>query len=109
MLKPARESGRSTADLTEWDDAKAMIEKAAADGVSTVWDRLDKQKNHCVFCEQGLTCQKCVMGPCRIVADGPKKKIGVCGADADLTVARNFGRFIAAGAASHSDHGRDLL
>jgi len=99
---------REIADLSEWDDARIMLEKAAADGVETVWDRLDKQK-HCTFCEQGLTCQKCVMGPCRIVADGAKKKNGVCGADADLTVARNFGRFIAAGAASHSDHGRDLL
>lgn len=105
----AREAKREIAQLSEWDDARIMLEKAAADGVETAWDRLEKQKNHCTFCEQGLTCQKCVMGPCRIVAEGAKKKDGVCGADADLTVARNFGRFIAAGAASHSDHGRDLL
>ena len=38
-----------------------------------------------------------------------KNPRGVCGADADLTVARNFGRFVAAGAAAHSDHGRDLV
>ena len=105
----AKHPARSLEELSLWDDARTMLEKAAAEGVETTWDRLEKQKNHCVFCEQGLTCQKCVMGPCRIVADGAKKKNGVCGADADLTVARNFGRFIAAGAASHSDHGRDLL
>ncbi|WP_243312681.1 anaerobic carbon-monoxide dehydrogenase catalytic subunit [Fundidesulfovibrio agrisoli] len=105
----AKQPARPLEELSLWDDARTMLEKAAAEGVETAWDRLEKQKNHCVFCEQGLTCQKCVMGPCRIVADGAKKKNGVCGADADLTVARNFGRFIAAGAASHSDHGRDLL
>jgi carbon-monoxide dehydrogenase catalytic subunit len=109
MLKKAEENTRVNADLSIWDEAAAMLDKAAADGVVTVWDRLDLQKKHCAFCEQGLTCQKCIMGPCRIVADGAKKKNGVCGADADLTVARNFGRFIAAGAASHSDHARDLL
>ena len=33
---------------------------------------------------------------------------GVCGATAEIIVARNFGRMIAAGAAAHSDHGRDV-
>ena len=33
----------------------------------------------------------------------------MCGADADIIVARNLGRTIAAGAAAHSDHGRDIL
>lgn len=36
-------------------------------------------------------------------------KRGVCGADADVIVARNFGRFVAGGSAGHSDHGRDLV
>jgi carbon-monoxide dehydrogenase catalytic subunit len=97
---------RKLDELTLWDDAKLMIEKAKADGVETVWDRLEQQTPHCTFCEKGTTCNKCVMGPCRI---SDKKPRGVCGADADLTVARNFGRFVAAGAASHSDHGRDLV
>ncbi len=98
-------------DLTMWDDAKQMIVKAEKDGVETVWDRLVDQTPHCQFCEKGLTCNKCVMGPCRINPNkgDQKKQRGVCGADADLTVARNFGRFVAGGAASHSDHGRDLV
>lgn len=100
---------RGIDDLTMWDDAKAMIRKAEAENIQTVWDRLENQTPHCKFCETGLTCQKCVMGPCRIKPDNEKKAHGVCGADADLTVARNFGRFVAAGAASHSDHGRDLV
>jgi carbon-monoxide dehydrogenase catalytic subunit len=49
------------------------------------------------------------MGPCRVdpFGEGPQK--GVCGADADIIVARNLGRTIAAGASAHSDHGRDIL
>jgi len=49
------------------------------------------------------------MGPCRIdpFGEGPQK--GVCGAGADLIVARNLGRAIAAGSSAHSDHGRDIL
>jgi hypothetical protein len=49
------------------------------------------------------------MGPCRIDPfgeTGPKK--GVCGATADTIVARGLVRMIAAGAAAHSDHGRDI-
>jgi carbon-monoxide dehydrogenase catalytic subunit len=49
------------------------------------------------------------MGPCRVdpFGEGPQK--GVCGADADVIVARNLARTIAAGASAHSDHGRDIL
>lgn len=99
----------SIENLSIWDDAARMLAKAKKDGVETVWDRLHEQRHECGFCSQGLTCQKCVMGPCRINPKGDKRQRGVCGADADLTVARNFGRFVAAGAASHSDHGRDVL
>ncbi len=91
------------------EDAQAMIAKAGKDGVETVWDRLKAQQPQCGFCELGLSCRNCVMGPCRIdpFGDGPQR--GICGADADVIVARNFGRMVAAGAASHSDHGRDLV
>ncbi len=100
---------RSIENLSIWDDAARMLVKAKKDGIETVWDRLHEQHPTCAFCEQGLTCSKCVMGPCRINMKGDKRQRGVCGADGDLTVARNFGRFVAAGAASHSDHGRDVL
>ncbi|MGC1456188.1 MAG: anaerobic carbon-monoxide dehydrogenase catalytic subunit [Nitrospirota bacterium] len=91
-------------------DAWAMLAKAKKDGVETAWDRLQAQTPHCTFCDLGLTCKNCIMGPCRI---SPKKdgkmQRGVCGADADVIVARNLGRFIAGGSAGHSDHGRDLI
>jgi carbon-monoxide dehydrogenase catalytic subunit len=93
-------------ELTIWDDAKAMIKKARAEGIETVHERLQQQTPHCKFCELGTTCRNCTMGPCRISKKNPR---GVCGADADVVVARNFGRFVTGGAAGHSDHGRDLI
>ncbi len=96
-------------EMSIHQDAHAMIIKARKDGVETAWDRLQEQTPHCTFCEQGLSCRNCVMGPCRISPRGDKRQRGVCGADADVVVARNFGRFVAGGSAGHSDHGRDLI
>jgi len=96
-------------DYSICKDAQQMLKKAEIDGVETVWDRHAKQQPHCGYCELGLSCRICAMGPCRIdpFGEGPQK--GVCGADADIMVARNLARMIAAGSASHSDHGRDLV
>lgn len=96
-------------DLTVTTDGLAMIEKARKENVEIVWDRYQTQSKHCNFCEAGLSCRICMMGPCRINPKEPEGKRGVCGADADIMVARNFVRMVAAGAASHSDHGRDLV
>jgi carbon-monoxide dehydrogenase catalytic subunit len=90
-------------------DTLAMMDKAHKEGLETVFDRFQAQQPQCGFCELGLSCRICVMGPCRIdpFQEGPQR--GVCGADADIMVARNLARMVAAGAASHSDHGRDLV
>jgi carbon-monoxide dehydrogenase catalytic subunit len=90
------------------DEAGRLIDKARKEGVCLAWDRLERQTPQCNVCEMGLSCAKCVMGPCRIIP-GLERDKGVCGAGADLTVARNFGRFVAGGSAAHSDHGRDLV
>jgi anaerobic carbon-monoxide dehydrogenase catalytic subunit len=76
--------------------------------VETVWDRSDQQGPRCGFGELGICCRNCNMGPCRIDPFGEGAQKGVCGATAEVIVARNFGRMIAAGAAAHSDHGRDV-
>ena len=102
-------SGNGHARLTVNEDAQAMIDVARAEGIETVWDRLAAQEPQCGYCALGLSCRNCAMGPCRIdpFGEGPQK--GVCGAGADVIVARNLGRTIAAGSSSHSDHGRDIL
>jgi carbon-monoxide dehydrogenase catalytic subunit len=84
------------------------IEKSGQNEFETVWDRSYQQKPHCGFGEQGLCCHHCYMGPCRINPRGKSPQKGVCGATADVIVARNFARMIAAGASAHSDHGRDV-
>ena len=90
-------------------DAQQMIEVARAEGIETVWDRLAAQQPQCGYCALGVSCRNCAMGPCRIDPFGAGPQKGVCGADADVIVARNLGRTIAAGSSAHSDHGRDIL
>jgi carbon-monoxide dehydrogenase catalytic subunit len=88
--------------------ALAMLEVADKANLETAWDRFDKQQPQCGFGELGVCCRHCNMGPCRIdpFGEGPTK--GVCGATADTMVARGLIRMIAAGAAAHSDHARDV-
>jgi carbon-monoxide dehydrogenase catalytic subunit len=90
-------------------DTLALKDKAKQEGLDTIWERFESQQPQCGFCELGLSCRICVMGPCRIDPFGDGPQLGVCGADADIMVARNLCRMVAAGAASHSDHGRDLV
>lgn len=96
-------------DLTICKDAQIMLKKAQEDGIETAWDRLKKQQPQCGYCELGVSCRICAMGPCRIDPFGEGPQLGVCGADADIIVARNLARMVAAGSASHSDHGRDIV
>jgi carbon-monoxide dehydrogenase catalytic subunit len=86
-----------------------MLTQAEELGLETAWDRYEAMLPQCGFGELGLCCRHCNMGPCRISPfeeEGPKQ--GVCGATADILVARGLIRMIAAGAAAHSDHGRDI-
>ena len=89
------------------ENAKPMLEMTMREGIETVWDRFEMQQPPCKYCESGLSCARCTMGPCRIIP--PHRIRGVCGADADLIVARNLLDTIATGAAAHSDHGRDIV
>ncbi|MBD3384983.1 anaerobic carbon-monoxide dehydrogenase catalytic subunit [candidate division KSB1 bacterium] len=89
------------------DDASVQVlTKALSDCVDTCYSRVDAQRAACKFGSQGICCRICHMGPCRITAKAPR---GICGADADTIVARNFLREVVGGAAAHSDHGRHLV
>ena len=85
-----------------------MLDVCQRAGLETAWDRYEKQQPQCGFGELGLCCRNCNMGPCRIDPFGEGATKGVCGATADIIVARNLLRSIAAGAAAHSDHARDV-
>ncbi len=88
--------------------AQEMLVRAEKLGLETAWDRFERQQPQCGFGELGLCCRHCNMGPCRIDPFGEGPARGVCGADADIMVARGVLRAIAAGAAAHSDHARDV-
>lgn len=83
-----------------------MLELAESKDMDSAWDRYEDMQPQCRFGEEGLCCRVCNMGPCRIVPG--KSETGVCGATVDTIAARNLVRMIAAGAAAHSDHGRDV-
>ncbi len=84
--------------------AQEMLIRADALGLDTAFSRAE-QMAPCPIGATGSCCKLCFMGPCRLVKDG---QTGVCGATIETITARNFARAVAAGAAAHSDHGRDL-
>jgi carbon-monoxide dehydrogenase catalytic subunit len=85
-----------------------LIKVAKRDNVTTVWDRYEAMQPQCGFGQTGLCCRFCWKGPCRIDPMGNGPKVGICGATADVIVARQLIRMQAAGAASHSEHGRHI-
>lgn len=91
-------------EITE-DRAVIEIMEKMGDEVSTIFDRSESMK-YCPIGSgiSGICCKNCAMGPCRVRED----KTGLCGATLGTIAARNLARHIAAGAAAHSDHGRDL-
>jgi carbon-monoxide dehydrogenase catalytic subunit len=89
--------------------SQIMLRKAEEENIETSWDRYEKQLPQCSFGQLGVCCRNCNMGPCRIDPFGEGAEKGVCGATADIIVARNLLRNIAAGAAAHSDHARDAV
>ena len=93
-------------DLVSDPASIEIILKSQKDCVETCFTRADSQSVSCKFGTQGICCKICHMGPCKITPNGQR---GVCGADADTIVARNFLREVAAGTAAHSDHGRHLV
>ena len=99
-------SKQDVIDQTPDPAVREMILRMEQLGFDTTFDRFDKQKPQCNFGLAGICCKICNMGPCRITA---KASRGVCGADADLIVARNLLRNAAAGAAQHGMHAREVM
>ena len=62
--------------------------------METSHHRVETQDTKCGFGLQGVCCRLCSNGPCRITPESPK---GICGANADTIVVRNFLRAVGAG------------
>ncbi|HUS89662.1 MAG TPA: anaerobic carbon-monoxide dehydrogenase catalytic subunit [Desulfosporosinus sp.] len=77
--------------------------------VETVYDRVVAQQPQCTFGYNGICCRICIAGPCRVKKEEGPGSRGICGASAYTIVSRNLVRYIARGAASHSEHARHVL
>ena len=82
-----------------------LLETGKKVGADSWQQRVKNQTPHCGFGEAGTCCRICPMGPCRITPKAPR---GICGCDVHGIVGRNYLRFTAGGAATHSDHGRQI-
>ena len=92
--------------IEEFEEAtNRLLDTGAKVGADSWQLRVKNQTPHCKFGEQGICCRICSMGPCRITKKSPR---GICGCDAHGIAGRNFLRFTAGGAATHSDHGREI-
>jgi carbon-monoxide dehydrogenase catalytic subunit len=56
-------------------------------GIDTTFDRYQHQLPQCGFGTEGVCCQLCSHGPCRITPKAPR---AICGATADTIAARNL-------------------
>lgn len=95
---------REIKDYSTDPAAQQMLIRAEQLGIGTAFTRADNMVP-CNIGGAGMCCKQCGMGPCRLTKNG---EVGVCGATLDTIQARNLTRAIAAGAAAHSDHGRDM-
>ncbi len=75
------------------------------DNLTNSFDRSDAQGKRCSFCEQGISCQLCSNGPCRIK---PGAERGVCGIDVNGMAMRNLMFLNTMGTATYTFHAREV-
>lgn len=107
--KPEPRSKKQQWECDCWDSGcSAMFVELHDAGIGTVMDRASNQGAQCRFGQLGLCCRICLQGPCRINPMGKEPTTGICGARDYTIVSRHIDRMIAAGAAAHSAHGKEL-
>lgn len=98
------DNNKEFGDLSS-DEAVCKILESMDEEISTVFSRSQSLKPCPIgSSKSGICCKNCSMGPCRV----KEETAGLCGATLGTIAARNLARHIAAGAAAHSDHGRDM-
>ena len=86
------------------DSVEDMLKRIETDGLSSVfsrWSPQEKIRGKC--CLEGLSCQLCTHGPCRINEKTGADK-GVCGIGPDAMAMRNFLMRNIMGAATYAHH-----
>ncbi|MEW6081898.1 MAG: anaerobic carbon-monoxide dehydrogenase catalytic subunit [Bacillota bacterium] len=92
-------------EFSAHESTNLMYRHAREMGLETVFDRHEAQQPQCGFGMQGVCCQLCSHGPCRISFNA---KRGICGATADTIVSRNLVRLATHGVAAYSHHLEEL-
>jgi len=82
-----------------------MHDVAKKDGMETIYERFANQQPQCSFGSMGICCTLCTDGPCQITR---KASRGVCGASADLMVARNLLLKCVQGTVANVYHARNV-
>lgn len=86
------------------DSVEEMLKRIRDDGLSNAFDRYALQeKIRCKFCLEGLSCQLCSDGPCRISEKGGQDK-GVCGIGPDAMAMRTLLFHNVMGAGTYAHH-----
>ena len=87
-----------------FDSVEEMLKRIREDGLSNAFDRYALQeKIRCRYCLEGLSCQLCSNGPCRISMKGGQEK-GVCGIGPDAMAMRTLLLHNIMGAGTYSHH-----
>lgn len=94
-------SNCSSCNVSCHQSTNQMYARTKEMNITTIFDRYQDQQPQCGFGMQGVCCQLCSHGPCRITPKAPK---AICGATADTIVARNLVRLAVHGAAAYSHH-----
>lgn len=89
------------------ESTNEMYQRFHADGLSNTFDRYQPQAaQRCNFCENGISCQLCSNGPCRI---SNKAEYGVCGIDRNGIAIRNMLLRNVMGTATYAYHAYDVF
>jgi anaerobic carbon-monoxide dehydrogenase catalytic subunit len=95
---------KSEGRVSYHDSVEEMLVRIREDEMSNVFDRYaGMEKIRCKFCLEGLSCQQCSNGPCRINLKGPQEK-GVCGIGPDAMAMRKLLLQNIMGAGTYSHH-----
>lgn len=95
---------RTDGRVSYHNSVEEMVKRIREDGMSNVFDRWDLQeKIRCNFCLDGLSCQLCSQGPCRISLKGGQDR-GVCGIGPDAMAMRKLLLTNIMGAGTYSHH-----
>src|SRR5665648_466553 len=91
--------------ISAHESVRKMYEVMKADGITNTFDRFDAQGKRCTFCSDGLSCQLCSNGPCRISTKAPT---GACGIDGDSMAMRNFLHLNIMGTTAYTFHAKEV-